>query len=90
MPNVLPEKYIVDPIFLRPFKLRDGTFRPTSAFENLLNYELLLVLNGKPIGYALDFSIETNRTIDSYVVDQSKRKYRCGIAAWMIFLNVQN
>ena len=72
---MLPDSFVVDPMFLRPFKLKNGAFRPTSPFENLINYEMLLVMNGKSIGYALDFSVESSRTIDSYVVDHSKRKY---------------
>jgi hypothetical protein len=75
MTNVLPSKFQLDPIFLRPTKLSNGTFRPLSPYQKLINYELLLVLNGKPVGYSLDFSLDTNRKISGYEFDNSFRPY---------------
>lgn len=69
--NALPQRFQLDPIFLRPRKIRDGSLRPLSPYENLLNNELLLVLNGKPVGYTLDFSVETNLGITGFEFDNS-------------------
>ena len=75
MTNVLPDRLQLNPIFLRPPKIRNGSFRPISPYENLLNNELLLVLNSKPVGYTLDFSLESNRGITGYEFDNSFRLY---------------
>ena len=69
--NILPTPFQLDPIFIRPLKIRNGSFRPLSPYENLLNNELLLVLNNKPVGYTLNFSIASNLGITGYEYDNS-------------------
>lgn len=75
MDNIIPDEFRLDPVHLRPPKLRDGTFRPISPYEHLVNHELLLVLNGKPVGYTLDFSIESNRNLDTFEFDNRTLEY---------------
>jgi len=75
MANIVPDKFKLDPVFLRSPILRDGTFRPVSPYENLINNELLLVLNGKTVGYTLDFSVDSNLAVRTYEFDNSTKKY---------------
>lgn len=73
--SILPNKFILDPIYIAPPRLRDGTDRPESQYSHLLNYELLLVLNGKPIAYTLNFAVPSNLAIESYRSDGSIISY---------------
>ena len=78
MSSVIPEKFVLHQIYLTPPRLRDGSDRPVSKYSHLLNYELLLVLNGKPVGYTLNFAVPSNLTIDSYIMQGMRVKYTEG------------
>jgi len=73
--NILPDRFRLDPVCLRPPILRDGSFRPICRYNNLINNELLLILNGKPTGYTLNFAVPENLAIREYDFDNSRRVY---------------
>jgi len=75
MVSILPDKFVLDPIYIAPPRLRDGTDRPDSQYSYLLNYELLLVLNGKSVAYTLNFTVPSNLAIESYRADGSTIPY---------------
>ena len=66
MDVILPEEYKLSKNAIRPERLSNGVLQPRLRLQHLLNYELLLVLNGKRIGYTINFNIPTNRTISFY------------------------
>lgn len=78
MSIVLLDEFRIDERFIVPPKIRNGTFAPIHPLQNLINYELLLVLNGKAVGYTLDFTKDINRRINAYQYYNRKQRFTDG------------
>lgn len=67
LPIILPDHLILHPNKIRPRRLANGRIQKLDRLENLVGYELLRVMNGKKVGYTLDYTIASNRNINAYV-----------------------